>query len=85
MSLSIVIPCYVHIAMSLSIMMSQWMSLTMLLPIDVLQWSIPRNIMTHSDVIMSHGTKVVQVVSTGVISTGDKGYRHHVKTSHSTA
>ncbi len=56
MSLSIVIPCYVHIAMSLFIVTSQWMSLATLLPIVVPQRGIPRNVMTHCDVIMSHGT-----------------------------
>ncbi len=56
MSLSIVMPCYVHIATSLSIVVSQWMSLATSLPIVVLQWGIPGNVMTHCDVIMSHGT-----------------------------
>ncbi len=56
MSLSIVMPCYIHIAKSLSIVMSQWMSLAMSLPIVVPQWGIPRNVMTHCDVIMSYGT-----------------------------
>ncbi len=65
MSLSIVMLCYVHIATSLSIVMSQWISITMSLPIVVPQWGIPSNVMTHCDVIMSHGT----VVHTGVIST----------------
>ncbi len=46
MSLSIVMPCYVHIATSLSILASQWMSLAMSLPIVVPQ----------CDVIMIHGT-----------------------------
>ncbi len=35
MSLSIVMPCYVHIAMSLSIVASQWMSLGTSLPITM--------------------------------------------------
>ncbi len=52
----IVMPCYVDIAMSLSIVTSQWMSLAMPLPIVVPQWGIPSNVMTHCDVIMSHGT-----------------------------
>ncbi len=56
MSLSIVMPCYIHIAKSLSIVASQWMSLAMSLPIVVLQWSIPSNVVSHCDVIMSHGT-----------------------------
>ncbi len=56
MSLSIVIPCYVHIATSLSIVMSQWMSLATSLPIVVPQWDIPSNVVSHCDVIMSHGT-----------------------------
>ncbi len=56
MSLSTVMPCYVHIATSLFIVMSQWMSLTTLLPIIVPQWGIPSNVMTHCDVIMRHGT-----------------------------
>ncbi len=56
MSLSIVMPCYVHIGMSLSIVASQWMSLATSLPIVVPQWGIPSNVMSHYDVIMSHGT-----------------------------
>ncbi len=56
MPLSIVILCYVHIAMSLSIVTSQWMSLVTSLPIVVPQWGIPSNVMSHCDVIMSHGT-----------------------------
>ncbi len=56
MSISIVMPCYVHIAMSLSIVASQWMSLLKSLPIIVPQWGIPSNIMSHCDIIMSHGT-----------------------------
>ncbi len=56
MSLSIVMPCYVHIATPLSIVMSQWMSLVMLSPIGVPQWGIPNKVITHCDVIMSHGT-----------------------------
>ncbi len=56
MSLSIVMPCYVYITTSLSIVASQWMSLAMSLPIVVPQWGIPSNIMSHCDVIMSHGT-----------------------------
>ncbi len=55
MSLSIVMPCYVHIATSLSIVASQWMSLATSLPIVVPQWGIPSNVMSHCDV-MSHGT-----------------------------
>ncbi len=56
MSLSIVMPCYVHITTSLSIVTSQWMSLVMSLPIVMSQWGIPSNVMTHCDVIMSHRT-----------------------------
>ncbi len=56
MSLSIVMPCYVQIATSLSIVASQWMSLAMSLPIVVPQWGIPSNVMSHCDVIVSHGT-----------------------------
>ncbi len=57
MSLSIVMPCYVHIATSLSIVASQWMSLATSLPIVVVpQWGIHSNVMSHCDVIMSHGT-----------------------------
>ncbi len=56
MSLSIVMPCYVHIATSLSIVVLQWMSIATSLPIVVPQWGIPNNVMTHCDVIMSHGT-----------------------------
>ncbi len=56
MSLSIVMPCYVHIAMSLFIVASQWMSLATSLTIAVPQWGIPGNVMSHRDVIMSHGT-----------------------------
>ncbi len=56
MPLSIVMPCYVHIATSLSIVASQWMSLATSLPIIVLHWDIPSNVISHCDVIMSHGT-----------------------------
>ncbi len=56
MSLSIVMSCYVHIATSLSTVASQWMSLATSLPIIVPQWGIPSNVMSHCDVIMSHGT-----------------------------
>ncbi len=56
MSLSIVMPCYVHIATSLSIVASQWMSLATTLPIVLPQWGIHNNVMSHCDVIVSHGT-----------------------------
>ncbi len=56
MPLSIVMPCYVHIATSLSIVASQWMSLATSLPIVVPQWGIPTNVISHCDVIMSHDT-----------------------------
>ncbi len=56
MSLSIVMPCYVHIATSLSIVASQLMSLAMSLTIVVPQLGIPSNVMSYCDVIMSHGT-----------------------------
>ncbi len=56
MSLSIVMPCYVHIAMSLSIVASPWMSLATSLPIVVPQLGIPSNVMRNCDVKMSHGT-----------------------------
>ncbi len=56
MSLSIVMSWYVHIATSLSIVVSQWMSLATSLPIVVPQRGIPSNVMSHCDVIMSHGT-----------------------------
>ncbi len=56
MSLSIVMPFYVHIATSLSIVASQWMSLAMSLPIAVPQWGTPSNVMSHCDIMMSHGT-----------------------------
>ncbi len=56
MSLSIVMPCYVQIATSLSIVASQWMSLATSLPVVVPQWGIPSNVMSHCDVIISHGT-----------------------------
>ncbi len=86
MSLSIVMPCYVHIAMSLSIVTSQCMSLALLLPIVVPQWGHP---LQHHDPLCCHNEsrniKVVQVVNTGVISTRDQGYGDHVKTSHGTA
>ncbi len=75
MSLSIVIPCYVHIATSLAIVASQWISLATSLPIIVPQWGIPINVMSNCDVIMSHENKSSahrgnihkKVVSTGVI------------------
>ncbi len=57
MSLWIVMPWYVHIAMWLPIVMSQWpMTLAIPLPTVVPQWGILSNIMIHCDVIMSHGT-----------------------------
>ncbi len=56
MSLSIVMPSYVHTATPLSIVMSQWMSLATLLPIVAPQWGIPSNVMSHCDVIMGDGT-----------------------------
>ncbi len=58
MSLSIAMPCYVHIATSLSIVASQWMSLAMSLPIVVPQWDIPSNVMNHCDVMMSHAWNI---------------------------
>ncbi len=56
MLLFIVMSCYVHIAMSLSIVTSQWMSIATSLSIVMPQWDISSNVMTHCDVIMSHGT-----------------------------
>ncbi len=56
MSLFIVKPCFVHIATSLSIVASQCVPLEMSLSIPVPQWDIPSNVMSHCDVIMSHGT-----------------------------
>ncbi len=73
MSLSIVMPCYVHIATSLSIVASQWMSLAMSLSIVVPQWGICSSVMSHCDVIMSHGK--IKVVRTGVISTKRSEHR----------
>ncbi len=56
MSLSILMPCYVHIATSLSIVASQWMSLATSLPIVVTQWGIPSSVLSYCDVIMNPGT-----------------------------
>ncbi len=64
MSLSIVMPCYVHIAMSLSIVTSQWMAPVMSLPnfFVMPQWRIPSNVLTHYDLIKNtNGNKVIRL------------------------